>query len=127
MKCCFLKSISYGVNILGICKIHEFTHAMKKYKNNLFRLSPNTCLKYFPKNIQKPKLMDLYESTTYLAKINNCCLLNLLYWTEVFLEDMYIVGNKTKGQISKRVLQGNKARQIFRKTKIFYPVIGMQG
>ena len=52
--------------------------------------------------------MDLYETTTYLAKINNCCLLNLMYWTEVFLEDMHIVHNKIKGKISKRVLQGNK-------------------
>ena len=119
MKCCFLKSISYGVNILGICKIHEFTHAMKKYKNNLFRLSPNTCLKYFPKNIQKPKLMDLYESTTYLAKINNCCLLNLLFGTEVFLEDMYIVGNKINGKISKRVLKGNKHAKFSEKRKFF--------
>ena len=127
MKCCFLKSISYGVNILGICKIYEFTHAMKKYKNNLFRLSTNYVFKILSEKYWKTKAYGFIRSTTYLAKINNCCLLNLLYWTEVFLEDMYIVGNKTKGQISKRVLQGNKARQIFRKTKIFYPVIGMQG
>ena len=33
------------------------------------------------------------------------------------------VGNKTKGQISKRVLQENKARQISRKTNIPYPLI----
>ena len=32
----------------------------------------------------------------------------------------YIVGNKAKGQISKRVLQENEARQISRKTKISY-------
>ena len=30
----------------------------------------------------------------------------------------YIVGNKAKGQISKRVFQQNKARRIFRKTNI---------
>ena len=30
-----------------------------------------------------------------------------------------IVGNKTKGRISKRVFQENKARQIFCKTKIY--------
>ena len=34
------------------------------------------------------------------------------------------VGNKAKGQISKRVLQENKALQIFRKTNISYPVSG---
>ena len=33
------------------------------------------------------------------------------------------VGNKTKGRISKRVFQENKARQIFRKTNISYPLI----
>ena len=32
----------------------------------------------------------------------------------------YIVGNKAKGQISKRVLQENEVRQISRKTKISY-------
>ena len=33
------------------------------------------------------------------------------------------VGNKPKGRISKRVFQENKARQIFRKTNISYPLI----
>ena len=33
------------------------------------------------------------------------------------------VGNKAEGQISKRVFQENKAGQIFRKMKIFYPLI----
>ena len=33
------------------------------------------------------------------------------------------VGNKTKGRISKRLFQENKARQIFRKMKISYPMI----
>ena len=32
------------------------------------------------------------------------------------------VGNKTKGQISKQVLQENKARQILRKMNISYPL-----
>ena len=33
-----------------------------------------------------------------------------------------IVGNKVEGRISKRVFQENKARQIFWKTNIFYPL-----
>ena len=33
------------------------------------------------------------------------------------------VGNKVKGRISKRLFQGNKARQIFRKTNSSYPLI----
>ena len=32
----------------------------------------------------------------------------------------FIVGNKAKGRISKRVFQENKARQIFRKTNLFW-------
>ena len=35
----------------------------------------------------------------------------------------YLVGNKAKGQISKRMFQENKERQIFQKTNIFYPLI----
>ena len=35
----------------------------------------------------------------------------------------FLVGNKAKGRISKRVFQENKARQIFRKTNILYPLI----
>ena len=34
---------------------------------------------------------------------------------------LQIVGNKAKVRISKRVLQQNKARQIFRKTNLFLP------
>ena len=34
-----------------------------------------------------------------------------------------IVDNKTKGRISKRVFQENKAHQIFRKSNISYPLI----
>ena len=35
----------------------------------------------------------------------------------------YYVGNKAKGRISKRLFQENKARQIFRKSNISYPLI----
>ena len=34
-----------------------------------------------------------------------------------------VVGKKAKGRLSKRVFQKNKARQIFRKTNISYPLI----
>ena len=36
-------------------------------------------------------------------------------------KDLLIVGNKTKGRISKQMFQENKSRQIFRKTNISYP------
>ena len=42
----------------------------------------------------------------------------------VYLEHL-VVGNKANGDISKRVMQENKARQVFRKTNISYPVIRM--
>ena len=38
-------------------------------------------------------------------------------------KDLLIVGNKTKGRISKQMFQENKSRQIFRKTNISYPLI----
>ena len=38
----------------------------------------------------------------------------------------YFIGNKVKARISKRVLQQNKAHQIFRKTNISYPMIRTQ-
>ena len=34
-----------------------------------------------------------------------------------------IVGNHAKGRISRRVLQENQVRQIFRKTIISYPLV----
>ena len=36
---------------------------------------------------------------------------------------IYNVGNKAKGRILKRVFQENKARQIFQKTNVSYPLI----
>ena len=36
---------------------------------------------------------------------------------------VYILGNRAKGQISKRVFQENKTRQIFRKKNNSYPLI----
>ena len=41
--CCFLKNVSYGVSILGTCKIGEFTHAMKKIQKQ-FALFANKSL-----------------------------------------------------------------------------------
>ena len=36
---------------------------------------------------------------------------------------LHLIGNKAKERISKRVFQEKKARQIFRKTNIFYSMI----
>ena len=48
------------------------------------------------------------------------------YWYSEIKPGFYkakLVGNKAKAWISKRVLQENKARQVFRKTDISYPLI----
>ena len=45
------------------------------------------------------------------------------YHEIMVLSGSLIVGNKPKVRISKRVFQEKKARQIFRKTKISYPLI----
>ena len=42
--------------------------------------------------------------------------------TRLFSHDGF-VGNNALGRISKRVFQENKARRIFRKTNISYPLI----
>ena len=44
-------------------------------------------------------------------------------WIKILQNKLEIVGNKAKGRIWKRVFQENKARQIFRKTNISYPLI----
>ena len=44
-----------------------------------------------------------------------------------FYRKQQVVGNMTNGKISKRVLQENKARQVFRKTNISYPLIQTRG
>ena len=47
----------------------------------------------------------------------------LLILFYVFGSNWYFVGIQPKGQISERAFHKNKARKIFRKTKIFYPLI----
>ena len=39
------------------------------------------------------------------------------------IKGLHVVGDKAKWSILKRVFQENKARQIFRKTNISYPLI----
>ena len=50
-------------------------------------------------------------------------LCQLLLVLKVYWYKAYIVCNKAKGQISKRVFQENKAGHIFWKTNISYPLI----
>ena len=41
-------------------------------------------------------------------------------YTQDLPQDLYFIGNKAKGRISKRAFQESKARKNFRKTNIFY-------
>ena len=60
-----------------------------------------------------------YQSSKLFAFVEQVMLLSTTF---VKLAS-HIVGNKAKGRISKRVSQENKARQIFQKTNISYPLI----
>ena len=62
---------------------------------------------------QISSIIDTSQSIKYVSNVLRDCLqISLL-----------IVGNKAKEQISKRVFQESKARQIFWKTNISYPLI----
>ena len=54
--------------------------------------------------------------------INKKSLVNLRLLVISIVKNLFL-GNKAKEQISKRVFQENKARQIFRKNKHSYPLI----
>ena len=57
------------------------------------------------------------------APINMQRRLDVTYSIIQAIEFEISFGNKAKGRISKRVLQENKAHQIFRKKNIYYPLI----
>ena len=67
---------------------------------------------------------SLEKMTLFLSKNNQE---RYLFYTQEYpyhpRHNSHFVGNKAKGRISKRMLQENKARQIFRKTNISYPLI----
>ena len=65
---------------------------------------------------------SLEKMTLFLSKNNQE---RYLFYTQEYpyhpRHNSHFVGNKAKGRISKRMLQENKARQIFRKRSISYP------
>ena len=65
--------------------------------------------------------MVAFPQKTFSLQFNK----NILSIFDKYMEchKSQFVGSKTKGRISKRVLQENKARQIVQKTKAFYPLI----
>ena len=65
--------------------------------------------------------MVAFPQKTFSLQFNK----NILSIFDKYMEchESQFVGSKTKGRISKRVLQENKARQIVQKTKAFYPLI----
>ena len=59
-----------------------------------------------------------------LMDIQNRNYLIIHFWVRIVRHGQaQLLGNKAKGRISKRVFQENKARQIFWKTNISYPLI----
>ena len=83
-------------------------------------------LKLAPKVAQKLPCDKKIDLLTVEWLLN----LNIFTWARCFIINeltgsfiVEFVSNKAEGQISKRVLQEDRARQIFRKTNIFYPLI----
>ena len=83
-------------------------------------------LKVAPKVAQKLPCDKKIDLLTVEWLLN----LNIFTWARCFIINeltgsfiVEFVSNKAEGQISKRVLQEDRARQIFRKTNIFYPLI----
>ena len=50
-------------------------------------------------------------------------IINVVITKRILTGKLQVVGNKTKGRISKRLFQESKARQNFRKTNISYLLI----
>ena len=80
----------------------------------------------FASDIIQINSFDIYTIViSHLTKLHVFCMIFLLM-LYIFVRKAPIskfVGNKTKGRISKRLFQENKARQIFRKRNISYPLI----
>ena len=102
MQFCFLIAWDLNgwisTNLFSKRSFIYFFHVYKE-KFSILKFSPGTSYCIFPK-------MQFSLSTHSLL-----------------LCDWYFVHDKAKGRISKRVLQENESRQIFRKTNISYPLI----
>ena len=69
-------------------------------------------------DITEKKMKWKHEEKTVEKKPSN----QLQYFScsTIFYKAIQFVGNRAKGRISQRVLQENKARQIFQKTNIWH-------
>ena len=69
------------------------------------------------------KYREIFKFALVYFKLCLCVrFFDLVYCSSLY-SIVYFVGNTAKGRISKRVFQENKARQIFQKTNISYPLI----
>ena len=87
--------------------------------------NPDSNLQYYQRKLQEKWNSKLLSYLNVLPRIKVSSYVIIIqlgvrkhwfYWKQS-------VGNKGKGQISKRVFQENKARQIFRKMNISHPLI----
>ena len=107
----------FNVRYVAITSDHN-TRSYKQKKRN--------------KHPQKTKLEDdtgksnenFMTCATTKMKSSIVCAMYLSKWDMYTLakKSIHTVGNKAKGQISKRVFQENRAPQIFRKPNISYPL-----
>ena len=104
---------------------HRSSHRMFSIKKAVFKKKP-----FWPANLVKRDsntvvfLQILRNSSERPFWKTNGCFCCHTFNSHIFLCKInyaHIVGNKAKRQISKRVLQENKARQIFQKTILSYP------
>ena len=81
------------------------------------------CITYNNKYPQNLSTTFKFSRENFEIIAINSFLANVLMLYPLKILENQIIGNKAKGRISKRVFQENKARQIFRKTNISYPLI----
>ena len=118
-----------------------FFNANLKCDGNFERTLAGDIFRY----ITSEQIRHIIEHHLAIKYIMNYAIFYISYWTCKFMSSLLfhfwqlfsfqlnligkfkaqaaVVGNKSKGRISKRVFQENRACQIFRKTNISYPMI----
>ena len=109
------KSITFGVKLL-----HHYEYSIKHVK---WTKSSGIVLTIKSSKTRNNTIERMYERALIYEKGYKTEKHAQKKFTESIINLLYFVGNKAKGRIPKRVFQENKARQIFPKTIISYPLI----